>query len=433
MIGKEKMGITVHYRGVMKDLERVEEFEDRVIDLALEVGASAQLWRSASVDDASRVVRGLMLDLSPGQETTSLLLSPEGWLVPICDIEAAENKALDEAPSCFVKTQFGSAEGHVMLVELLAYLKQEFFPDLYVYDESGYWQDRDFSALVRKLAETHAILDVLAEGLRTTSLSAEAAEDPQIVAARVERIARQVHEALSRPPEHAPVHFEDDGPDWDDLDEAHWDASYKEKHRKQERLHRAIQEQLQDGIDHDEAFKNALRGEGIADLHGESHESGRADEFADFDDDSEEEAWRESLPPVTHDDGSLEYVEAPRHPLQQAAMNLYGRLHELLKDAGTERSSHVGTLMSGAGEIMGGLAQALPSRDTDFDGLQRGLALVQLKRACRGAAFAKGALYALHAEGLLKASHFDELQATLKNLESEIFEELSRIRAERER
>ena len=69
MIGKEKMGITVHYRGVMKDLERVEEFEDRVIDLALEVGASAQLWRSASVDDASRVVRGLMLDLSPDPAT----------------------------------------------------------------------------------------------------------------------------------------------------------------------------------------------------------------------------------------------------------------------------------------------------------------------------------------------------------------------------
>ena len=66
-----------------------------------------------------------------------------------------------------------------------------------------------------------------------------------------------------------------------------------------------------------------------------------------------------------------------------------------------------------------------------IDGLQRGLALVQLKRALRGVAFARGALYPLRMEGRLSESDFEELQATLKQLDEGIFEQLSRIRDER--
>jgi hypothetical protein len=90
------MGITIHYRGSLADLSRVEDFEDRVIDLALALGADCRVWRSASEHDASRIVRGLILDLAPGQESTSLLISPEGWLVSLFDIEAAEKGELTE-------------------------------------------------------------------------------------------------------------------------------------------------------------------------------------------------------------------------------------------------------------------------------------------------------------------------------------------------
>src|SRR3990172_5417470 len=134
------MGVTIHYRGSLADMDRVEDFEDRVIDLALAIGGNVRLWRSADDADPSRMVRGLMVDLAPGQETTSLLLSPEGWLIGLIEIEDAERGALTEKPWCFVKTQFGPVEGHVALVELLAAIKTEFMPDLEVMDESGYWE-----------------------------------------------------------------------------------------------------------------------------------------------------------------------------------------------------------------------------------------------------------------------------------------------------
>ena len=96
------MGITVHYRGTLPDLERIEELEDRVLDLALEMGALAQVWRSSADHDPARMVRGLLLDLSPGQGMTSLLVAPEGWLIPVFEIEAAENADLTE-PTPYVR------------------------------------------------------------------------------------------------------------------------------------------------------------------------------------------------------------------------------------------------------------------------------------------------------------------------------------------
>lgn len=204
------MGITIHYHGKITDLDRVEEFENRVVDMALEIGAAVRIWRSSPDHDASRIVRGLILDVTPGQEPTSLLISPEGWLIPLHEIEAAEMGTLAEPPHCFVKTQFGSVEGHIAVVALLSFLKQELFPNLYVSDEGGYWEDRDINRLVEKFASLRATIDMLSEGLRNSRLSAEAAEDPAIVAKRVERIARQVHQSLARPPEHPPVDFDDD-------------------------------------------------------------------------------------------------------------------------------------------------------------------------------------------------------------------------------
>jgi hypothetical protein len=57
-----------------------------------------------------------------------------------------------------------------------------------------------------------------------------------------------------------------------------------------------------------------------------------------------------------------------------------------------------------------------------------GLAVVQLKRALRGAAFAIGALFPLRPEGTLDEPTFEELRQTIQTLQTDIFAELSRVR-----
>jgi hypothetical protein len=252
------MGISIAYRVRLADLSRVEDFEDRLLDLALEMGGMARIWRSSDDANPERMVRGVILDLAPGQESTSMLLSPEGWLIGLVDIEDAERGQLTGPPWCFTKTQFGPLEGHVALAEMLSELRREFLPDLEVTDEGGYYETRDLWQLQQRFSLMREAISGLADGLRHHGLSSEAAEDPEIVLGRIERVAEQVHRVLRRPAEHPPVTFPEDGLVDLETTEALWDEMFKHNRRQQERLQRALEERRGNGEDDDAAFLNAM-------------------------------------------------------------------------------------------------------------------------------------------------------------------------------
>jgi hypothetical protein len=424
------MGISIHYRGRLADLTRIEDFEDRVLDLALEVGGLAQIWRSQA-DDSLRMVRGVVLDLAPGQESTSLLVSPEGWLINLVNIEEAESGKLTEPPWCSVKTQFGPIESHVALAETLTALKAEFIPDLEVSDESGYWDHRDPAELVRNHSFATQAIAGMAEGHKRHGHTGEAADDPEILLRRIERIAAQVHRILKRPAEHPPVEF----PDEEDITatpnpettEAGWDEMFKHNRRQQEQLNRALEERQARGED-EELLENAMRDIGI-DVSGDE-ESGEASKtWSDMDLDMFDES-----PDSDAEAANIDYEsdtdfedEDDRHPLLELATDLMHEFHDVFRNADKRFDSAVRTLFHGAGDAMGGLAQALSGRRENDSG-NVGLRIVQFKRALRGVAFARGALYSLRP--MLAAEKVDELFATLSELERYIFAELARVRAE---
>jgi hypothetical protein len=422
------MGITIAYRGRLADLARIEDFEDRLIDFALEVGGQAQIWRSHADDNPQRMIRGVILNLAPGLESTSLLLSPEGWLIGLVDIEDAERGRLTKPPWCFTKTQFGPLEGHVALVEMFTALQREFLPDLEVSDEGGYYPTRDLAELTRRHSQVQTAIDGLAEGLQRHGLSREAAEDPDILLHRIERIAAQVHRTLQRPAEHPPVTFpEGEAPGGvtdPEATEALWDELYKHNRRQQERLQRALEERRSRGEDEDRAFEKALDDLG---LEPPDEEPGAADEQYE-----EQEPFAEAVP---NDAGSGEAEDAPfatveedRHPLLRSAMDVLKHLHAVFRDADPALASSLSTLFQGAGDAMGGLAQALSGGAEEDDPDEYGLRVTQLKRALRGAAFARGALFPLRSA--VTPEQFDELRRTLRQLEQDIFQELSRLRSE---
>ena len=194
------MGITVAYRGRLADLARVEDFEDRVLDLALEMGGLAHIWRSHAEANRERMVRGIFVNLFPGQEPASLLLAPEGWLIGLGDVEDSERGRLTGPPWCLTKTQFGPIEGHVALVEMLKALRNEFLPDLEVSDEGGYWERGDLAELARLRSQVQEAGAGLAVGLQHHGLSREAAEDSAILLHRVERIAARVRASCGGQP-----------------------------------------------------------------------------------------------------------------------------------------------------------------------------------------------------------------------------------------
>jgi hypothetical protein len=427
------MGVTIAYRGRLADLARIEDFENRLVDCALEMGGLALIWRSWPDDDPERMVRGVILDLAPGQESTSLLLSPEGWLIGLTEIQDAEDGRLKGPPWCFIKTQFGPVEGHVALIEMLAALKRGFLPDLEVSDDGGYWETHDLAELVRIRSLTRQGIDGLAEGLRRHGLSRGAAEDPSILLRRVERVAEQVHRVLRRPSENPPVEA-DPGDDLGseanpEATEKLWDEIAKHDRRRQERMRRAIEERRSRGLDEESAFRSALR-EVVPDLPDDeaepSDEPWRDPEDPPFAESLAVEAagldsgFREA------DDDSFETEGEEHHPLLQKAMDLLNRLDSLFHDARPRLVPALGTLYRDAGVAMGGLAQALAQGN--HDPADYGLRVLQLKRAVRGAAFARGALFPLRSN--LSPEEFEELFLLLQQMETEIVSELGQLRSE---
>jgi AcrR family transcriptional regulator len=429
------MGITIAYRGRLSDLTRIDDFEDRLVDLALEFGGQVQIWRSWADADPHRMVRGVILNLAPGQETTSLLVSPEGWLIGLSQIEDAELGRLSEPPLCFVKTQYGPVDGHVALVELFTQLKKlDFLPELEVWDDGGYWERRDLSELVRKHSLMQAAIDGLAVGLQQYGLSREAAEDPDILLRHVERVAARVHQILMRPAEHAPPEFADDvtgDPADPEVEARQWDELERENRRRQERIQRAIQEALSRGLDPEAALDEAM-----ADTGAHLDEEERSWEW---DSDLSSEAAPEAEPWREREDGAIDESfesshldadeqshggERRQHPLLRQSTALFLSLTSLCDDETSRTDPAQVTLYQGTADLCGGLAQALASSDNDVE--LDGLRLVQFKRALRGAAFARGSLFSLRTG--LDPNRVNDLIGTLKQMEADIFAELAKMR-----
>jgi hypothetical protein len=249
----------------------------------------------------------------------------------------------------------------------------------------------------------------------------------------IERVAERVHRILRRPAEHPPLEFEDHdyfGTSSDpEAVETLWDELSKHNLRQQERIKRAIDERRSRGLDDETALREALI-DIVPDLPDDEterfDEPWRDDEHPPFGESLANEAAGEGAGFREADHDSFEAEEEERHPLLQKAMDLLERFDSLFHDEGPRFAPSLGTLYRGAGDAMGGLTQALSCRDRDAD--DYGPRIVQLKRALRGAAFARGALFPLRST--MSAEQFDELFRTLHQMETDIVSELGKVRSE---
>lgn len=428
------MGITIHYRGTMNDISEVETMENRMLDLVFSLGGRATIWRSWASGSSSRVVRGIMIDMEPGQDTFSLLVSPEGHLTPLFQIEEAENEPFDEPPYCFVKTQFGSLQGHVAIVHLLDALRQRFCSNLEVSDEGGYYESRDVNQLAQRLKNLGAVINSLADGMRESGLSAEAAEDPTILATRIERIAGLVQKKLlsdegeltGSKDDRNRFNIADDTDDLDNTDEADWIepsleeevAEIEQLRRKNdlrsERMNRRISDAIAAGLSVEEAFELAMQEEGLANTDAADHPG----ESVIHEPLPTDEPWLSSLPQHEFDEAS-QRSESLDHPAVLQAQAFLKQAMEV-QPGDSNQSSFFSILLRSSMEMVGGLVQATSAGEDD--NVHRALSITQLKRAMAGHAYARGAVFGLQSEGAITAKQAEQLHEELQSMLTSIHE-----------
>lgn len=406
------MGITIHYSGTLDDTSRVEEMEDRVMDFVFALGGRATIWRSFADHDPSRMVRGLMLEMTPGQETFSLLVSPEGHFIPLFQIEEAEQSSLAEPPYCFVKTQFGSITGHVAIVCLLDALKEEYANNMQIRDEGEYYETRDIGGLKRKFEFLDDAMHSLGDGLREHGMSREAMEDPMIVAKRIERIAELVQQKIAGQSSASLAMdvTESDQTAWNERqleEEVGWmEVQRRKNDLRSDRMARRIAESTAKGMSARAAFELAMSDEGL------STELNDSPADATLKGDFTEEPEADSASIHRYDD-AIESLRNEPHPAVTQAQEFLLRCMDLAEQHPSQRGFAT-TLTRGAMDIVGGLVQAT-SDDLD-DRMHCALAITQLKRALSGHAYARGAVFGLASENAISYEVAAQLHEQLESI-----------------
>jgi hypothetical protein len=307
-------------------------------------------------------VRGLMIELAPGHDTFSLLISPEGHLTPLFQIEEAENAPFNEPPYCFVKTQFGSLQGHVAIVHLLDALQQQYCSNLKVTDEGEYFENRDIDQLAKKMHFLRAAIRSMAEGLHEHGLNNEAAEDPNILATRIERIAALVNQKLlteQEKPSGIVESTSDD--DWNEPsleDKVRvMDRLRRQNEMRGERMTRRIAASTAAGMSAEEAFDLSMREEGLPVPSREKIQPNEKEPREKKPGESAaEEPWLDSL--LSHPfDNAREQSGCENHPALEKTQSFLMAVIELANN-GSHKSSFISVLMRASMDIVGGLVQA---------------------------------------------------------------------------
>lgn len=196
------MGVTIHYRGVLDEPERIRDLQRELADMAQSMG-----WKHNLLDDDWTVppnatlvhgqgiatINGNLglkgISISPGDdcELLSFFVDAGGRLWSIMGM-ILQCEGLTTADSAWVsvKTQFHSTDIHVWIVGLLKYLQKRYFSDLQVNDEGGFWETGDRAALEAKMRLLNEKMDELEKGMNTESLGDLSDLSAEEIAIRIE-------------------------------------------------------------------------------------------------------------------------------------------------------------------------------------------------------------------------------------------------------
>lgn len=411
--------IMVKYQGQIESLNLVEEFEDHVMQTATALGSRAHLWRSSTKYSPGRLVRGLSLHLCPGQEAVSLLLSPEGLLIPEQAADEAIFAPLLQQPWCHVRTHCGGVDGHTALIELLELMKRSWFPDLVVLDVTGYWEHRNPQRLrqsfVEADAEPHPRYTAATGGIWMTP---ETAEDPSVLLRRLDRLAQLVRAPQApRLPQIGTVPERSEFARMS-LDEAVLWADYALRLQAlhSDRIRRIIEECLAIGMTADEAAATAVRREGrpveLPEPEIESDDDGShtlepfIEDPAEWSEPSDGCASDHAEDEVHEDDGASvirNLLDDGASPLLNAARKLMLEIIPPTSRIGNQ-SGYMNVLHQGLLELVGALGQDMSTcGEQAGDQYLLSFSIVHLRRAIKGAAFVTGAITGMRAERLLSA------------------------------
>ena len=132
-------------------------------------------------------LKGILIDVGPGAEPLAILFDKSGVLTDVMSqVVWLQEKGRDNRLS-ICKTQFGSIEAHIAVIEILDILKRKYITNLEVTDESDYWTSRDPELLAEKRAVLGHYINHAKEAISNAKRPADADQSPEDLASSIEK------------------------------------------------------------------------------------------------------------------------------------------------------------------------------------------------------------------------------------------------------
>lgn len=197
------MGVTIHYRGRLNDVDQLGALCNELADIANAMGwqsttlnddweqpADARLRHTAAGMhiDGHLGLKGIQMTPVEGAESLDFFFDREGNLRALMTMILLLDGTLDPRDAWIsVKTQFAPPEVHVWIVGLLKYLKKRYISDLQVSDEGQYWETGDIRVLREKLDFINAKIEHLSTAFSAGCFGDTLGLSAEQIAARIEQ------------------------------------------------------------------------------------------------------------------------------------------------------------------------------------------------------------------------------------------------------
>jgi len=168
------MGITIHYRGKIKDMGLLPSLIDDCQDFAQTMD-----WKYQRIED--KKFKGIILNIHPECEDFHLTFDEDGKLTYVFDHYDSY---------LFVKTQFSGVKTHITIIKLLKFLKSRYIPDLEVKDEGEYWHSKDPNKLSQKMSFLQSKINQVEATIKNVEFTEEQRRDVLKLAERIEEVLR---------------------------------------------------------------------------------------------------------------------------------------------------------------------------------------------------------------------------------------------------
>lgn len=195
------MGLSIHYRGQIRDYALIEDLINECVDICKSLEWDYHIWnKESSINDHAHIdnlefigyakedLKGISI-LPKECEPVDLTFFPSGKLCSTMKLwfnDATTNDLMVEYVS--TKTQYAGMDIHVAVLKLLEYLKDKYFSFFELSDEGMYWETKDIEVLKSQFIRYDFIVNSVRNAL--SDFKALPDETPESLADRLEELLK---------------------------------------------------------------------------------------------------------------------------------------------------------------------------------------------------------------------------------------------------